>query len=185
MMRSMGFKVYDIVRYIPLQEDRLFFDNSVWMYLYCPLGKHEYRRQAIYSKFFNSVLRNKSHLYISSLILSEFINRWLKFEFNLWKKDSNLYQAEFKRDFVGTSRYNKAVSVITNRIEEILKLCYRSSDNFHELDLERLLTHFQNIDFNDSYYIELSSLGNFKIVADDKDFIKYKNHDVEVITIIT
>jgi hypothetical protein len=180
----MGFKVYDIVRYTPLNEDRFFLDNSVWMYLYCPLGKYEYRRQVIYSKFFNSILKTKSHLYISSLVLSEFINRWLKFEFNHWKKENNFYQVDFKRDFVGTSRYNKAVKVITNRIEEILKLCNRSSDNFNELDIERLLTHFQNIDFNDSYYIELSSLDNFKIVTDDKDFIKYTNHDVEVLTFI-
>ena len=181
----MGFKVYDIVRYIPLNEDRFFFDNSVWMYLYCPLGKYEYRRQAIYSRFFNSVLKNKSRLHISSLVLSEFINRWLKFEFNQWKRDNNLYQADYKHDFVGSARHNKAIRIITNRIEEILKLCNRSSDNFNGLDIERLLTHFQNIDFNDSYYIELSSLENFKIVADDKDFIKYKGHDVEVITIVS
>lgn len=183
-MLSMGFKVHDIVRYTPLTQDRFFLDNSVWMYLYCPLGKYEYRRQVIYSKFFKSILSTKSRIHINSLVLSEFINRWLRYDCNQWKKENNLYQVDFKRDFVGTSRYNKTVKLITNRIEEILRFCNRSSDNFDELDLERLLTHFQNIDFNDSYYIELSSQENFKIVADDKDFIKYKNHDVEVLTIV-
>jgi len=72
----MGSKVYDIVGYTPLTEDWFFLDNSVWMYLYCPLGKYEYRRQAIYSKFFKSVLSTKSRIRISSLVLYEFINRW-------------------------------------------------------------------------------------------------------------
>lgn len=180
----MGFKVHDIVRYTPQPEDRFFFDNSVWMYLYCPIGKYQYRRQIIYSKFFNSVLRSRSRIHISSLVLSEFINRWVKFAFEEWEMVNNLGKASFKRDFVGTSIHNKTVRVITSRIEEILSLCNRSSDNFNELDVERLLTHFQNIDFNDSYYIELSSLRDFKIVADDKDFIKYKNHDVEVLTVV-
>ena len=40
------------------------------------------------------------------------------------------------------------------------------------------------VDFNDSYYIELASIKNWKIVTDDQDFIKYTKHNLEIISFV-
>jgi len=44
--------------------------------------------------------------------------------------------------------------------------------------------YLSHIDFNDSYYLELANLSKWKIVTDDTDFVSYKDHDVEIITMM-
>ena len=65
-----------------------------------------------------------------------------------------------------------------------MKFCEKSSDNFNAINLNDVFTHLQSIDFNDSYYIELAKLDNWKIVTDDKDFTSYTNHNLDVITFV-
>lgn len=119
------------------------------------------------------------------MVLSEFANRCLRMDFEQWMKEKRQSSLQYKRDYVGTERYKDTVRVVIPTIETILAFCERGSDNFSSIDFERVLTHFNSIDFNDSYIIELSAQGKYKIVADDQDFVKYQNHNVEVITIVS
>ena len=116
------------------------------------------------------------------MVLSEFSNRYLRMDFEQWKKDTGNYIAEFKSDYVGCARYSDIVDEIKIQINQIMKFCEKSSDNFNAIDLNNVFKHFHQIDFNDSYYIELAKLSKWKIVTDDQDFISYTGHDLEVIT---
>ena len=118
------------------------------------------------------------------MVLSEFSNRYLRMDFEQWKKDTGNYNAEFKNEYVGGQRYTDTVDEIKNHINTIMKLCERSTDNFNAIDLSNVFKHFHQIDFNDSYYIELAKLSKWKIVTDDQDFITYTGHDLEVITFL-
>jgi hypothetical protein len=176
-------KLTDIAKYSPKSSDLFFFDNNVWMYLFCPLGNYNKRRQRLYSIFLNSVKSSSGTIFISSMILSEFANRFLKMDFEQWKLEVKKYSANYKKDYVGTDRYKDTIKLIQLNISNIMKCCVKSSDNFNSIDLEDVFKHFSEIDFNDSYYIELSKLGKWKLVSDDGDFTKYQGHDLEVITI--
>jgi len=180
----MSHRVVDITRYIVRSSDLFFFDNSVWMYIFCPLGKFNYGKQKIYSNFLERVNSSHGEIFINSLILSEYANRCLRIDFELWKKNEGQPFAQYKRDYVGSERYQQTVGVIIPTIESILSFCERGSDNFNSINIDIILTNLYLIDFNDSYYIELSRLGALKIVSDDQDFVKIKNHDMEVLTII-
>lgn len=178
----MASKIQDIKEYSPKSSDVFFFDNNVWMYLFCPLGDYNIKKQKSFSSFLQSVSTSRSTIFINSLILSEFTNRYLRIDFELWIKENSNYSAEFKKDYVGTDRYQDTVKEIKRNITQILKFCEKSSDNFNAVDLDKILDHLTHIDFNDSYYLEFAKIGNLKIVTDDGDFTSYRGHGIEIIT---
>jgi predicted nucleic acid-binding protein len=180
----MAAKKIDITKYSPTSSDIFFFDNNVWMYLFCPLGAYNIKRQKYYSTFLQNIQTYRSSIFISSMVLSEFANRYLRMDYEQWKKETTNYSAQFKKDFVGTTRYIETVDEIKSQINQIMKCCDKTSDDFNAIDLDKVLQHFKYIDFNDSYYIELATRSNWKIVSDDNDFLNYKNHNLEIVTII-
>lgn len=178
----MAAKFIDISKYIPKALETFYFDNSVWMYLFCPLGNYNSTKQKYYSSFLQSIKTSNGTIFISSLVLSEFSNRYLRMDFERWKAEYKKPTAVFKRDFVGTVRYRTTVEEIKRCINQIMKLCDKTHDNFNAIELNSVFQHLPEIDFNDGYYIELAKLGNWKIVTDDKDFIKCTSHSLEIIT---
>lgn len=63
-----------------------------------------------------------------------------------------------------------------------MKSCEKSGDNFNAIELSSIFLHLPEMDFNDSYYIELAKLNKWKIVTDDHDFVNCSTHSLEVIT---
>ena len=104
-------------------------------------------------------------------------------DFEQWKKNEQKYNADFKKDYIGTNRYKDTVLEINRNIKSILKICIRSSDNFNAINLDAVMQHLTYIDFNDSFYLEFAKLSNLKIVTDDNDFCRYTNHSVEIVTL--
>ena len=176
-------EIIDIEKYDPRSSDIFFFDNNIWMFLFCPLAEYNKRKQRIYSSFLQRLQSARSTIFINSLIFSEFANANFRIDFDLWKNETRQVSAEFKKDYVGTERYQETAALIKNIINRILHLCEKSSDEFNAVDFSKVLDHLTTIDYNDSYYLELASLKDWKIVTDDKDFVKYKNHGCQVITI--
>lgn len=178
-------KQTDITTYTPIFSDAFFFDNNVWMYLFCPLGDYNKKRQRHYSNFLKSVQNSGGSIYISSMVLSEFANRSLRMDFEQWKEEYQAPKAKYKNDYIGSERYAETVKEIRRAIEQIISICVKAPDNFSTINLDNIFNHFSAIDFNDSYFIELASMSRWKLVTDDQDFIKYSNHSIEVVTIIS
>ena len=137
----MAAKLTDITKYDPKSSDIFFFDNNVWMYLFCPLGNYNRSKQRCYSSFLQSITTSRSTIFISSMILSEFSNINLRMDFNLWKDEAGMHSADFKRDYVGTTRYQETVEEIKSSINNIMKLCDKTSDNFNSIDLKNVFEH--------------------------------------------
>jgi len=158
--QSMAAKIIDILTLQPASMDIYFFDNNIWMYIFCPLGNYNKTRQKAYSSFLQSVKTVGATIFINSLILSEFSNAYLKMDFDLWKGKIGDLTLKYKRDYIGTQSYKDTVEEIKLHITSIMKFCERSSDNFNAVNLGNVLNHLSEIDFNDSYYIELVNLVN-------------------------
>lgn len=180
----MAANIVNIKNYTPKSSDVFFFDNNIWMFLFCPIGDYNQKRQKVYSSFLQSIQTSRGTIFISSLVLSEFTNRYLRMDFELWKKTTGDYSADFKKDYVSSSKYSLTVKEIKIQINKIMRFCEKSSDNFNAINLDNVLNHLSVIDFNDSYYIELAKLDNWKLVTDDKDFTTYTNHSLDVITFV-
>ena len=178
----MGFEVIDISMYSPKNSDLFLFDTSVWMHLFCPLGGYHEKEQRAFSLSLKKAQSSKSSIFITSLVLCEFANAYLRSDFKLWQKREGRFNANFKKEFVGSNRYKKTVGIIASVINNILSICRKESDNFNVIEINKILNHFQSIDFNDSYYLELARMNKWKIVSDDADLLKNNSLNVEIIT---
>jgi predicted nucleic acid-binding protein len=180
----MAANIINIKSYSPKSSDVFFFDNNIWMHLFCPIGNFNQSRQKVYSSFLQSVQTSRATIFISSLVLSEFTNSYLRLDFAQWKNTTKNYSADYKKDYVASSQYVTTVNEIKIHLNRIMRFCEKSSDNFNAININDVFSHIQSIDFNDSYYLELSRLDNWKIVTDDKDFTNYTNHNLDVITFV-
>lgn len=180
----MAVNIIDIKQYSPKSSDVFFFDNNIWMFLFCPLGNYSQNKQKHYSSFLQSAQSLNCAIFINSLVISEFVNRYLRLDFELWKKEEQFYSADYKLDYIGIQRYKETVEEIKVTLNNILKFCEKGSDNFNAIHLDNVLKHLEEIDFNDSYYLELAKLSKWKIVTDDGDFVKYNKHQVDILTIL-
>lgn len=166
--------------------DTFFFDNNIWMYLLCPIGNFNAKRQKEYSKFLNYIQQRQNHIYINSLVLSEFSNRYLRLDYDITRSDpKNAGQYnDFKKDFVGSNDYKSTVAAIKIQMKNILKICQKCSDEFNSINIDEILSVFTGIGFNDSYYIHFAKTKNLIIVTDDSDFLKSNIPDLGL-TILT
>ncbi len=171
-MQQKNNNVIKIDDYHIKEGDVFFFDNNIWMYVFCPLANFQKgKRQAVYSRFFQYALSRKSHIYINSLVLSEFTNRYLRLDFDICNKNGKpqVFHS-FKKDYVGSQQFQKTVGELKSYVSKIMSVCQKSSDEFNAIDFSDMLKLFEKIGFNDSYYIHLSRMKNWVIVSDDSDF---------------
>jgi len=170
----------DINLYQPKTTDKFFFDNNVWMYLYCPIGNHNAYSVSKYSDFFGKVIDAGATIFVSSLVLSEFYNSYSRLDFNIWR---NGIAKDYKKDFRKTERFRETSETIVNTIESrILGIAERINDEFVSIPIEEISEKCKVLDFNDSYYIELSKKHGCKIVTNDRDFLSITD-DIEILTI--
>lgn len=166
--------------------DVFFFDNNIWMYLLCPLGNFNEKKQKAYSKFLNYIQQRKNHIYVNALVLSEFSNRYIKLDYDIIRKSpekAGLFN-DYKRDFVGSKEYQSSVASIKIQLRNILKISQRCNDEFNSLNIDNILDVFTGIGFNDSYYAHYAKYKNLIIISDDSDFLKGKIPDLGL-TILT
>lgn len=174
--------ISNISYYQPRKDDKFFFDTNIWIYLYYPLGNYNKNIISKYSNFLKQILKNQSRVFISSIVLSEFINTYVRLEFNILKKKYPNKILDFKKDFRGTKKYRNVISDIKITLKrQILKFTQRIDDKFNKMDIDELLLDLENSDFNDNYYICLCEIENLKIVTHDKDF-KSKATNIPILT---
>ena len=158
-----------------------FFDNNVWMLLFSPIANSRLQSQRKYSKLLSEIRSRGGMIFISSLILSEYVNSNLRFSFNLWKKTSGNVMADYKKDYRPTQEYRDEVAAVELQVREILKITERKPDDFNAISIDGVLKKMANSDFNDEYYIRLCELNNLKLVTDDTDILSTQRN-VEIIT---
>jgi predicted nucleic acid-binding protein len=164
-------------------KDQFFFDTNIWLLLYGTVADFQADDQSQYAKFLEKLLTRDLPIYITSMVVSEFANVLLRRDYNQWISTNNLVGMHFKKDFVGTKEYENSVETITISINKIFKLPNISivGDNFNAIDKSSVLEDFKIVDFNDSYFVQLAILNNYKIVTNDKDFQKMEDN-IDVIT---
>ena len=149
------------------------FDTNVWLYIFGPVAGAGTYRQRVYSRLLSDIISRKAGLFITSLVVSEYINRVLRIGFDNWKVATRNPLADFKRDYRSTDDYADALADAKLQIREILNLCNRYPDGFNAVDIDSVLNMMgQSADYNDSYLVLCCKNRNIKLVSSDKDLQK-------------
>lgn len=95
-----------------------FFDNNIWMFLYCPIANFNEAKQKTISTLFEKILSRNCIIIVNSLIISEFCNAYLRLDFNLWKEETKNPLANFKNDYFTSKRAIDTRQNITNTVKK-------------------------------------------------------------------
>lgn len=83
------------------------------------------------------ILKSKANLIISSTQVSEFINKCIRLQFDLYKKDQGNSKMEFKKDYRSTEDYRNSMDAILEIMEhDIMEHFQFADDNFSTMQKE-------------------------------------------------
>lgn len=175
----MASSAIDIRKYDFSETDGLLFDANIWLLLYGPAEPNS-NRVRIYSEAFIGILNARSPINLEVLILSEFVNRFARFEYELARDRDHTLPMNFK-DFRNTPTFVPIALSISVAAKKIARYCHRVDTGFPELEIDSLLDEYAGgaTDFNDQALARLCQLRGYKLITDDSDF------KVPGITIIT
>ncbi len=159
-----------------------FFDNNIWMFLYCPIANYNEAKQKTISTLFEKILSRNGVIIINSLIISEFCNAYLRLDFNLWKEETANPLANFKNDYFTSKRAKDTRQDIANTVSnKILKISEKHPDSFNALNFNNIFASYELLDYNDSVIYNECKNKNWILVSDDADFTNFS--DITVIKI--
>ena len=184
MMRYMAAKSCRIKDYEVKSGCSYFFDNNVWMLLFAGIAGTHKDRQKKYSDLLKDIKNRDGSIFISSLILSEYINRSLRLSFNQWIDIEGRIKSEtdFKRDYRGTQHYKDSLKVTLLEVNDILEMSERRPDDFNSINIDSIFYEMSSdSDFNDSYYVELCDKNNMILVTDDTDLLNTQRN-ISIVT---
>lgn len=164
-MKKVIQKAVKINNYGFKQSDHLLLDANIWLYIYGPQQPNK-SNVTIYSEALKRILDARSNIYIDTLILSEFINRYSRDKYNLISKGESF--KEFRR----TPSFKEVAKEISEHVRRILKCCKRIESGFELLEIDELINEYEagTSDFNDQVLSELCKTKGFKFVTHDSDF---------------
>ena len=168
--------IIDIETHNPSASEHYLLDTNIWLFLYCPIGDHRKGIIKKYSSFYNKLLKAKSTIYITNLILSEFINRYLRIDCDLKKIPRNKYKSDYRY----SSGFFKTFNIIEKTLKEkILSRVNCLDDEMSHMSFDQILSDSRKTDFNDAYISHLLRGKGINILTDDYDFSKLgRNHKI-------
>lgn len=167
--------VIDIQQHTPNNSDKFLVDTNILVFLFCPIANNRPSKVKKYSKYFSTLISSQSEVYITSQILSEFINVYFRIDFGLYKNRIG-YVADYKKDYRQSQDFKKAAKTLKGIISnQVLKTFKRLDDDFNNCNIQNILNELEDIDHNDGYYAELVRNKDINILTDDSDFSIYKD----------
>jgi predicted nucleic acid-binding protein len=174
--------VTKVDKHVVSSANAYFFDTNVWIYIFAPIAGTDKRKQSVYSSLLKDIQSRNATIFVSSLVLSEYINAMLRMGFKQWKRVTGNVNADFKKDYRNTEDYQTTLEDAVLQVKEILKVCTKRPDDFHIIDIDSVLVSMnQDADYNDVYYIKDCENQKMKFVSDDTDIQKV-NSSIMLIT---
>lgn len=161
--------------------DILFFDTNVWINLFTPAKEEDWRTEILRRKAadcYKQALEKNAKIYTSSIVVSEFVNRYLKIMYAA-EKSANpmLYTGvnAYKEVFRKSKKYKEYLDEVLEIVSlNILDVAERTDDAFSSFDIDDYASRSgkENLDFNDYCIEHICRKRNYKLVTADMDYKK-------------
>ena len=164
-------KVISMHEYYPEKEENVLIDTNVLIRQFFPTY---FEANNDIDEIFKRLRNAKSTILLSSVQISEFINRYIRIQFNYYKGIKGDNGLDFKTDYRSTEDYSKHMENILDILTtEVLPICTCINDKFNEMDSSRLYNYGFSYDFNDALIAEIARLYNATLITNDHDFLNY------------
>ena len=164
----------------PKQSDNILLDTNILLDLFYPLDFESTSNK--YEILFNNLIKEKSHLLISSIQVSEFINRCIRIQFKLYQNAIKNPALEFKKDYRSTDDYREKMNAILDIIKtDIVDNFTFIDDGFSKMNCQNIFIYCFSYDFNDSLLVEIARQHKAILITNDADYANYGN-DFQIVT---
>lgn len=176
--------IFDGTTYFPIQKAGYFLDCNILMYISYTNGSYNQKIVSDYASLVSRIINVGAKIYISDVLISEFINTYIRTEFhrlakiNNWGSDKNYFKHQFRQtqEYIDTL---KEIRLIINK--QLLPISVRFNSDFVNCNLDYIFNPPAAFDFNDRYYASQAIERNMFIVTHDADFSNI--NDCNIITI--
>lgn len=148
-----------------------FFDANVWCYIHSPQHVGD-PLQELYAKVWAEIKKAGGRVVVSPLLISEYINSRLRVYWREWKEDNSSLLSFKSYRTQHIQSYKKALRIVMHEVADILRdsaiINDISSKDGSIVVMDRIIR--DNIDVNDSYFIELSARDDLILVTHDADY---------------
>ena len=160
------------------EKNKYIVDTNILIYLYGDTAlKTETKKVKILYEKYNKALNLGCKVYIQAVVISEFINRWHKLEFDKIKRLEKNYKLNYKKNYRDTEKYKENNEFIMKTIKDsILSRCIMINDNFNDEDKEKLFADNEGQDFNDVLIINIANKNGCYLLSADIDAKKIVIH---------
>ena len=170
-------KAYDLTSYSFSPNEKILIDTNVWIYLFPPPSDPKYRHAPQYSNAFHKLISANALPIFDTLILSEYINRYIRTEWNAVNKS---YYVDYKA-FRNSKEFLPIAETAKKFTKKILSSCRIHSAPTNELDFFQALESFSTgkTDFNDAILVDICKKEGLKLMTNDGDF---QDGGIEILT---
>jgi len=160
-------KAHNVATYSFQAGESILIDANVWLYLLPPATQPVPWWAAAYSKAFSRLLQAKAHPVVDCLILSEYLNRCIRIEYDASWKFRHPRFKDLRQSVDGAGILRSAVA----EVAQILKTTSARDTPLSGMDLGSVLSGVQSgaIDFNDGLLIENCRINGWKLLTNDSD----------------
>lgn len=164
----------------PKTTDKILLDTNILLDLFYPLDFESTSNK--YESLFNNLINEKSCLLISSIQVSEFINRCIRIQFKLYQNVHNNPALEFKKDYRSTDDYHQKMNGILDIVKTDISCNFTFiDDGFSKMNPQNIFLYGFSYDFNDSLLVEIARQYKAILVTNDADYANY-NIDFQIVT---
>lgn len=174
----MNNKAHDLSSYSFSPGEQVLVDANIWLYLFPAPSKPNKSFAKKYSDAFSRLVQAKGKPIIDHMVLSEYLNRYCRIEYEGGFKGS---YATYK-DFRNSSDFQTVSSAAKIFVTTILSICRSHTVAAHELDLNKAVAAFESgmLDFNDALFVDICKQRNLKLMTNDGDFL---HGGIDVLTV--
>lgn len=169
----MAHKNYSISSFTPKASDIFILDTNILIKMYYPL-EYNARHSLDYEELIGKIKKCKASILITSVQISEFINRCIRIQYGIYKQNNSLDNLDYKTDYRSTQDYkdnmNSILSIVRN---DILPGAICINDKFDCIDPDKIYRIGFSYDFNDALLVEIANLSDAFIITNDGDFGNY------------
>lgn len=173
----------NISSYQPGQKDILLLDTNILIHLFYPTTTNSYMK--CYEELYAKASKMKLRLIIPAIQVSEFVNRCIRFQYDIYVKKEGLNKDtfDFKKHYRTTDDYRDSMKAILDIIKnDILKNFSVVNDQFDSINPDSILIYGFSYDFNDALLVQIAEKYNASIITNDVDFANYNTPQTIITT---
>jgi predicted nucleic acid-binding protein len=160
-------KAHRAANYAFQKGEQILVDANIWLYLLPPPAQPTPRFASAYTGAFANLLTANAEPVIESLVLSEYLNRYLRLEYNaVWKGTYPIF-----KDFRNSGDFAPLARAAVTEAREILKLASPKDTLLSQGDIVGIMaeTEAGTLDFNDGVLVETCRSAGWKLLTNDSD----------------